>query len=151
MLPIKRSSLDLVGFSASCLICLTLLCIQTVLQDLHESSSIFLIQCYDSFWIVPCHLTKLFSHKIVVSTPRSFFYSLCICLRDFSCTCLRACLCGCLCDCFFSSFVWADDIHFVHMIFLTSLQSLVISLFLCFVKVPVIFHLLAVTSSILSI
>ena len=51
---------------------------------------------------------------------------------------------SCLCNCLYlvTPFVKVDNLHFIHMIFLVSVQRLFMSLLLFFVKVLVLFHLL---------
>ena len=89
-----------------------------------------MIQNCSSFSIFPCHFIKLLPQKKVVFAPRRVG------------TCLDVCFCTCLCTCFIAPFVYADDFHFFHMTLLTSLRSFLILLFLGFVKINVLFHLL---------
>ena len=121
-------------FSASFFICLALLLYAIILGRyflifFHLPDTI-LLQFFR--FIISWHLNKMLSHKKVVSSPRSFY------------TCLYACLCPWLWTCLFTLFVQADNLHFVHTIFLISQQVLFILLFVCFRKVTLLFYFLAI-------
>ena len=121
MLPTKRSSPNLVGFSASFFICLALL---LYANSLAGSSLIF-------FHLLDTILRNYFRPFSII-LPSYFLRK-----RWYP---LLGPIYGCLCGCLIVSFVQADNLHFVQMIFCISLQGLFIWLFLCFVKVPELFH-----------